>query len=257
MSEERELSSVSCPSPSFCAAVDYEGNALTYDGTSWSVPSQVDPGGGLDSVTCPSPSFCAAVDYFGYALSFSNPPAGGSGGAVNGTTPASSGGPPTKPPVERGRPQVNTRTGVITLVYEFPEAGEAREEGRVRAGASLARSRAERSPGLGAAAGANPAALARSAKCRKGYVLRHRRCVSNAPVRYGRAQLAIPTPTTRKLQIKPSARVLAALKRGRKLNVTLTLSFTPAGTSLRIAETAAASVKLKRGKAHHKRATGR
>ena len=79
------LLSVSCPSASFCVAVDYPGNALTWNGNSWSSPVSVDPynpttglGGALTSVSCPSASFCAAVDGFGNALtwngsSWSNP----------------------------------------------------------------------------------------------------------------------------------------------------------------------------------------
>jgi hypothetical protein len=58
----RRLTSVSCPSSSFCAAVDSNGNALTFNGSSWSAPTSIDGGGGLGSVSCPSSSFCAAVD---------------------------------------------------------------------------------------------------------------------------------------------------------------------------------------------------
>jgi hypothetical protein len=63
------LSSVSCPSASFCAAVEWThgtqpsgGNVLTYNGSSWSSPSDIDPGNNLASVSCPSASFCVAVD---------------------------------------------------------------------------------------------------------------------------------------------------------------------------------------------------
>ena len=65
------IDGVSCPSASFCAAVDSGGNALTYDGTSWSAPDSIDPGNGdLSSVSCPSASFCAAVDYEGNVLTY-------------------------------------------------------------------------------------------------------------------------------------------------------------------------------------------
>ena len=51
------LSSVTCPSTSFCAAVDDEGNSLTYNGSSWSAPSYIDHTTNfLDSVSCPSAS---------------------------------------------------------------------------------------------------------------------------------------------------------------------------------------------------------
>jgi hypothetical protein len=74
------LDSVSCPSPSFCAAVDGNGNAISGspgpDGDggrdlAWSAPVSIDPIAGiLTSVSCPSASFCAAVDVTGYALTW-------------------------------------------------------------------------------------------------------------------------------------------------------------------------------------------
>ena len=38
------LTSVSCPTASFCAAVDYDGDVLTYNGSSWSSPESIDRG---------------------------------------------------------------------------------------------------------------------------------------------------------------------------------------------------------------------
>jgi hypothetical protein len=57
------LSSVSCPSVSFCVAVDEAGNAIAYDGNSWSDPVGIDTEvvDGLNSVSCSSASFCVAV----------------------------------------------------------------------------------------------------------------------------------------------------------------------------------------------------
>jgi hypothetical protein len=57
------MASVSCSSPSFCAAVDNGSNAFTFNGTSWSRAVAIDPGNQLSTVSCPSASFCAAVDY--------------------------------------------------------------------------------------------------------------------------------------------------------------------------------------------------
>jgi hypothetical protein len=68
------LTSVSCPSASFCTAVDYvngqtaEPSALTYDGSSWSAPTQADTAGYLEAVSCASSSFCAAIDLQGKAV---------------------------------------------------------------------------------------------------------------------------------------------------------------------------------------------
>jgi hypothetical protein len=62
------LNAVSCPSPSFCAAVSYEGFIYvstdpTGGAEAWS-PTVINEGHGnthLTAVSCPSPSFCAAV----------------------------------------------------------------------------------------------------------------------------------------------------------------------------------------------------
>jgi hypothetical protein len=62
---------VSCASPSFCAAVASKGDALTYNGSSWSVPAQVDgEGGQLESVSCASSVFCVAVGLNQLALTY-------------------------------------------------------------------------------------------------------------------------------------------------------------------------------------------
>jgi hypothetical protein len=51
-------------------AVDSEGNAVSYDGSSWTAPTAIDSpsNGGLQSVSCPSANFCVAADYYGYAV---------------------------------------------------------------------------------------------------------------------------------------------------------------------------------------------
>ncbi len=64
------LSSVSCPFVAFCMAVDQGGNALSYNGTFWSSPTFIDSFPVLSSVSCPSPAFCMAVDANGNALSY-------------------------------------------------------------------------------------------------------------------------------------------------------------------------------------------
>jgi hypothetical protein len=67
---EAGLESVSCPSASFCVAVDKEGNALTYNGSTWSAPVSIDGTNSLTSVSCPSASFCVAVDEYGNAIAY-------------------------------------------------------------------------------------------------------------------------------------------------------------------------------------------
>ncbi len=63
------LSGVSCASSSFCAAVDNDGDALTWDGTSWSSEA-IDPEQALDAVSCTAANFCIAVDNDGNAFSW-------------------------------------------------------------------------------------------------------------------------------------------------------------------------------------------
>lgn len=53
---------VSCPTSSFCAAVDGAGNAFTFDGVSWSSADDIDGAFPLASVSCVSASFCVAFD---------------------------------------------------------------------------------------------------------------------------------------------------------------------------------------------------
>jgi len=66
--------SVSCPTATFCMAVDESGNnVLTWNGTAWSSPVTIDPGGDrveVTSISCATPAFCAAVDTLGRAVTW-------------------------------------------------------------------------------------------------------------------------------------------------------------------------------------------
>jgi hypothetical protein len=74
--DTNDLSSVSCPTARFCAAVDDDsdtnnlhGSVLTYNGTSWSASKDIDNAYWLlDSVSCASATFCVAVDFAGNAV---------------------------------------------------------------------------------------------------------------------------------------------------------------------------------------------
>ncbi len=61
-SVSEQINAVSCPSSSFCMAVDAGGRALEYVGGHWSAPVVVEPGGDLSSVSCLAASTCTAVD---------------------------------------------------------------------------------------------------------------------------------------------------------------------------------------------------
>jgi len=63
---------ISCPTTTFCAAVDYGGNVITYSGGAWSAPVSLAPGKGIDSVSCPTATFCMAVSYLAAKYSIFN-----------------------------------------------------------------------------------------------------------------------------------------------------------------------------------------
>ena len=54
---------VSCSSSTFCAAVDDEGQAIMYDGTTWSTPTVIDMAArhALVALSCAPSDFCVAV----------------------------------------------------------------------------------------------------------------------------------------------------------------------------------------------------
>ena len=66
------LTSISCPSTSFCMAIDTEGSAFHYDGKNWSAAETISSGHPLKSVSCASSSYCVAVDTSGYAFVYSD-----------------------------------------------------------------------------------------------------------------------------------------------------------------------------------------
>lgn len=65
-------SGVSCPSTDFCAVVGSHGEALTYDGSTWSPVTTIDKAAtpGRMAVSCASSSFCVAVDANGNAFDY-------------------------------------------------------------------------------------------------------------------------------------------------------------------------------------------
>jgi hypothetical protein len=74
------FSGVSCPSISFCTAVDQTGEVLQWNGQAWSAAQRIEPAPasatvdsvGLTGVSCPTASYCAAVDSSGGVLQWSN-----------------------------------------------------------------------------------------------------------------------------------------------------------------------------------------
>ena len=66
----RTLDAVSCTSSSFCVAVDTSGYATIYNGSSWSTPTDIDSTRSINAVKCTSSSFCAAVGASGYVTTY-------------------------------------------------------------------------------------------------------------------------------------------------------------------------------------------
>jgi hypothetical protein len=62
------LTGVSCPTPTFCRAVDSTGRVFGFDGVHWSSGTVIDRGHALSSVSCPTITYCVAVDRAGRAF---------------------------------------------------------------------------------------------------------------------------------------------------------------------------------------------
>jgi hypothetical protein len=56
-----QLFSMSCPSASFCLAIDFENQYLTFNGVDWTAPAPTGLTGYPGLVSCSSPTFCLAL----------------------------------------------------------------------------------------------------------------------------------------------------------------------------------------------------
>jgi len=65
------ITAVTCPSTSFCIAVDDTGHDLKYNGTTWFGPVTIDGTNDITAVSCYSSTECMAVDDTGHAISYS------------------------------------------------------------------------------------------------------------------------------------------------------------------------------------------
>jgi hypothetical protein len=60
---DESVTGLSCTSSSFCIAVDSSGNFTTFNGATWSAATEFDQVGRPVAVSCTSPRFCVVVDY--------------------------------------------------------------------------------------------------------------------------------------------------------------------------------------------------
>jgi hypothetical protein len=64
------IQALSCTSSTFCEAVDYAGQALSFNGSAWSQPGSVYTAGTVAALSCASRSFCLAGDDLGNVAAF-------------------------------------------------------------------------------------------------------------------------------------------------------------------------------------------
>src|ERR1700693_4863424 len=66
------VNAVSCPTSTFCVAVDRTGAVSSFNGTKWSPPQTVDKYNDLVAISCPTVSFCMATDTVGDYIAMNN-----------------------------------------------------------------------------------------------------------------------------------------------------------------------------------------
>jgi len=68
--DRSSLSAVSCPSTTFCAAVDNNGDVHFWKNGAWLASQHLNAGGSLSSISCPTTTFCVAISVGGEAMAF-------------------------------------------------------------------------------------------------------------------------------------------------------------------------------------------
>jgi hypothetical protein len=150
--------------------------------------------------------------------------------------------PPSSTFTSVGNPQVNTKTGQIVVISQFPSAGTATSTGVVTQGATLARFQMPTAE----------TARKKSKKCKRGFVKKKGKCVNNGPVIYGTTVLAVPAAGTYSMVLNPSAKVLKALKAGKKVRVVISTTFQNRAGGTPVTHVQDVSVKLVKPKKHKK-----
>ncbi len=59
------VNAVSCPTSTFCVAVDRSGSVSEFDGSKWTAPHTIDATTSLTAVSCPTTTFCVVTDASG------------------------------------------------------------------------------------------------------------------------------------------------------------------------------------------------
>ncbi len=148
--------------------------------------------------------------------------------------------PPPPPPSSAfalvGGPHFNNKNGVIDIVAQFPAAGTASSNGVVQHGSVF----------FGFE---DPFAAAAKAKhCKRGFVKKRGKCVSDAPVLYGVTSMTIPAAGFYTIVIKPTSKALKGLKAGKVLPVLITTVFLNKAGGVAVAHVQTVTIKLKKPK---------
>jgi len=154
--------------------------------------------------------------------------------------------PSTAPPI-KGKVYV-LEDGEVEEEEEFPEDGEFEDSGVIEEGASLSSFQG----GPLVQFNSQPLATVARKKCKKGFVEKKGKCVSNKPVKFGHVHMTITKAGRYRIKIKPSKQVLVALKKGKTLHVKFKLVFTPAGTTDHIVGVRYVTIHLKKKHKHKK-----
>jgi hypothetical protein len=159
-------------------------------------------------------------------------------------TPPAPPPPPPPPPNNQftsiGNPHVNEKNGQIVIVDAFPAPGTATASGIIQHGATLARVEARL------------VEAAKSKKCKRTFVKKRGKCISDKPVLFGVTVFTVPRAGTYAIVIKPTSRVLKALKAGKKLLVTVTTTFHNAAGGTHVSHVQTVLDKVKKPKKKHK-----
>lgn len=139
-------------------------------------------------------------------------------------------------PAEIAKPTVG-RDGSITFNLRFAAAGDAVLTANVRDGSNVS------TAAIGAEARGCAHGSARAGQ---------KRCVPSRSLLYGVARFNATRPGRYKITVKPTDKVMVALREGKTLDVTATLVFTPTGTKKHLTRTLAMKVHLAGASgAHH------
>jgi len=64
------MDAISCPTTTFCVAIDAGGNQYTFNGTTWTPQANIDNAGTAQAISCTTSHFCLMADLSGNVATF-------------------------------------------------------------------------------------------------------------------------------------------------------------------------------------------